>query len=192
MVAKGPFPATACEVVAVFDREDDVQIAIDQFQRSGFDRSVLSVLSHMELVEKLRELRRECRDCFPRFQSNGAGNLTDMESAGIAQGALIAGPLYLFACCAMFGVASNGAALPTIAMAGIIGGAVGGALGAVLAARFMRRRRTVANRNNRGNLFLWVRIQDREHENRAREILARYPARDVHLHGARPLAVTGS
>ncbi len=193
MVANGSFPATACEAVAVFDREDDVQIAIDRFQRFGFDRSVLSVLSHMELVEKLRELRRECRDCFPRFQSNGAENLTDMESAGIAQGALIAGPLYLFACCAMFGVASNGAALATIAMAGIIGGAVGGALGAVLAARFMRRRRrTVAIRNNRGNLFLWVRIQDREHENRAREILARYPARDVHLHGARPLAAAGS
>ena len=191
MVAKGPFPATACEAVAVFDREDDLQFAIDQFQRFGFDRSVLSVLSHMELVEKLRELRRDCRDCFPRLQSNGAADPTDMESAGTAQGALIAGPLYLFASCAMFGVASNGAALATIAMAGIIGGAVGGAFGAVLAARFMCRR-PVGNRNNRGNLFLWVRIQDREHENRAREILARFPARDVHLHGARSLAATGS
>ncbi len=191
MVAKGRFPATACEAVAVFDREEDVQFAIGQFQRSGFDRAVLTILSHMELVEKLRELRRECRDCFPRFQSNGAGNQTDMESAGTARAALIAGPLYLFACCAMFGVASNGAALPTIALAGIFGGAVGGALGAMLAARFMRRR-PVANRNNRGNLFLWVRIQDREHENRAREILARYPARDVHLHGARPLGAQGS
>ncbi len=193
MVAKGPFPAPGCEAVAVFDREDEVRFALDQFQRSGFDRSVLSVLTHMELVEKLREMRRDCRDCFPRFQSNGAADPTDMESAGTAQGALIAGPLYLFACGAMFGVASNGAALATIAMAGIIGGAVGGALGAVLAARFMRhrRRRPVANRNNRGNLFPWVRLQNREHENRAREILARYPARDVHLHGAQPFAATG-
>ncbi len=193
MVANGSFPATACEAVAVFDREDDVQITIDRFQRFGFDRSVLSVLSHLELVEKLRELRGECRDCFPRFQPNCAGDATDMESVGIAQGGLIAAPLYLFACCAMFGVASNGAALATIATVGIIGATVGGALGAFLAARFGRRRqRPITNRNNRGNLFLWVRIQDREHENRAREILARYPARDVHLHGARSLAATGS
>ena len=96
MVSKGPFPATASEVVAVFDREDEVRFAIGQFRRSGFDRAVLTILSHtilphMELVEKLRELRRDCRD----------------------------------------------------------------------------------------------------HENRAREILARYPARDVHLHGAQPCAATG-
>ena len=128
-----------------------------------------------------------------RERQNANRRSADMESVGIAQGGLIAAPLYLFACGAMFGVASNGAALATIAMAGIIGGAVGGALGAVLAARFMRRRRRpVANRNNRGTLFLWVRIQDREHESRAREILARYPARDVHLHGARPLAAARS
>lgn len=110
MVAKGPFPAPGCEAVAVFDREDEVRFALDQFQRSGFDRAVLSVLSHMELVEKLRQ---------------------------------------------------------------------------------MRRRRPVANRNHRGNLFLWVRFRDRDHENRAREILARYPARDVHLHGAQRFAATG-
>ena len=192
MVSKGPFPATASEVVAVFDREDEVQFVIDQFRRSGFDRAVLTILSHMELVEKLRQLRRDCRDCFPRFQSDGAGDMADMESAGIARGALIAGPLYLFACGAMFGAASGGAALATIAMAGIAGGAAGGALGAVLAARVMRRwRRPIANRNNRDNRFLWVRLADPDHESRAREILARFPARDVHLHGAQPRAATG-
>lgn len=185
MVAKGPLQATGCEAVAVFDREDELQFVIDRFQRFGFDRSVLSVLSHMQLVEKLREPSAECRDCFPRFQLNGAGGLTDMESAGIVQGALIAAPLYLFACCAVFAVASGGASLASIAMAGIIGGAVGGALGTFPVVRFRAaRRRPTANRNNGANLFLWVRIQDAEHENRAREIPARFPARDVHLHGA--------
>lgn len=181
MGAKGSFQAVqamACEAVAVFDREEDLQLALGRFRRFGFERSVLSVFPHPKLAG-------ECRDCFPRFQPIGGGELTDMESIGTAQGALIAGPLYLFACCAMFGVASHGASLAAIATMGVLGGAAGGALGAYLAHLFARRRRRrAANRHNRGYLFLRVRIRDREHENRAREILAGYPARDIHLHGA--------
>lgn len=191
MVEKGLFQATACDAVAVFDGEGELQRVIGQFHRFGFDRSELSVLPHMEPVEKLRDLGGECRDCFPRFQSNGAGDPADMDSVGAAQGASIAGPLYLFAWRAMFAAASDGAALATIAIVGIIGGAIGGALGAALAAGFRRRRRPVTSRNNRGYLFLWVRIQDREHENRARRILAGYPAHDVHPHGAQSLAAAG-
>lgn len=55
MVAKGPFQATACEAAVVFHREDELRSVIDQIQRSGFDRSLLSVLSHMELVEILHD-----------------------------------------------------------------------------------------------------------------------------------------
>lgn len=43
MVAKGPFQATACEAAVVFHREDELRSVIDQIQRSGFDRSLLSV-----------------------------------------------------------------------------------------------------------------------------------------------------
>ncbi len=55
MVAKGPFQATASETVVVFHREDELRSVIHRFQRSGFDRSLLSVLSHMELVEILHD-----------------------------------------------------------------------------------------------------------------------------------------
>ncbi len=34
----------------------------------------------------------------------------------------------------------------------------------------------------RGGLLLWVRTEDAEHEKRAREILERYSARDMHVH----------
>ena len=102
-------------------------------------------------------------------------------SVGLAQGALIGGPLYAGACCAIISLAAAGAGLRAIALAGVIGGTVGGLLVIWCKGRWQRRMR---DRFDRFSLVLKVHIQDEEHEDHAEKILARHPAHDVQLSGA--------
>ena len=86
------------EAVAVFDREEEMHAAMDELQRSGFDRAELSGLPRLELVEKLigHKLQSivevEDNPDIPR------AGLIDMGSFGIARGVMIGVPLYIGAC----------------------------------------------------------------------------------------------
>ena len=102
---------------------------------------------------------------------------------GLAQGALVAGPLYVASCGAAIAFAASGADLATVAMAGIAGGALGAALGMFTMIWMRRRRRQrIEDLLGHGGLVLWVHILDKKREERARMILARHPVRDVNFH----------
>ncbi len=180
MYAKADLGSTMCEVVAFFDDEDELHDVVEELQIVGFDRTEISVMPSRKVVEKIigHELRTvvEVADNLdvPRAVP------VDRASVGLAQAALVAGPLYVASCGAAIALAANGADLATVAMAGIAGGALGAALG-IFPMIWMRRRRRqrIEDLLGHGGLVLWVHISDKKCEELARMILSHHPAREL-------------
>ena len=178
-------PSTSREIVAVFSRESEFTHAIEDFQLQGFDHAEISVLPGRTEVmrslgrEPLSVLELEDDPFVPRTHS------VDHDSYAVAQGALIAAPVYLFACGAAAGLAGMGAGLGAILTATAAGACLGAAVG-ILAVLRMRRahREHIQHQLDRGGLLLWVRTTDQAHAESAKTILARHFAHDVHLHPA--------
>lgn len=171
------------EVAALFDDEDELDDVVQELQIVGFDRAELSVMPSRNVVERIigHELRTvvEVADNpdVPRAVPVDRGSLL------VAQGALIAAPLYLAGSGAVIHFAANGGDLATVTMAGIAGGALGAALGMFTTIWMRRRRRRqIQYMLGHGGLVLWVKTLDLKREMRARMILARHPAHDVTCH----------
>ena len=169
---------TMSEVVALFDDEDELHDVVQELQTVGFDRAEISVMPSRNVVERIigHKLRTviEVADNpdVPRAVPVDRGSLI------VAQGALVAGPLYVAGSGAVIHFAANGADLATVTMAGIAGGALGAALGIFTTIWMGRRRqRQIEYMLGHGGLVLWVNTLDRKREERARMILARHPAR---------------
>jgi hypothetical protein len=171
------------EIVGVFSHEHELHEAIEDFQLHGFDHAEISVLPRRSTV--VRSLGREPLDisevedhpAVPRTHSIDSG------SYGVAQGALIAAPMYLFACGAAAGIAGHGASLVTIFTAAGMGALLGAAVGLLAVLRIRRAHRAhIQHQLDRGGLVLWVSTADLAHAESAKTILARHFARDVHLH----------
>ena len=168
------------EVVALFDDENELHDVVQELQLVGFDHAEISVMPSPNVVERI--IGHELRSVIEVADNPDVPRAVpvDPESLLVAQGALVAGPLYIAGSGAVIHFAANGADLATVTMAGIAGGALGAALG-VFTMIWMRRRRRrqTAYLLGHGGLVLWVNALDRKCEERARTILARHPARDV-------------
>ena len=171
------------EVAALFDDEDELDDVVQELQTVGFDRAAISVLPSRNVVERIigHELETVVEAAnnpdVPRAVPVDRGSLL------IAQGALIAIPLYIAGSAAVIHFAANGADLATVTMAGLSGGALGAALGMFATIWMWRwRRRQIEYLLGHGGLVLWVKTVDMKREERARIVLARYPAHDVSCH----------
>jgi len=183
MSAKAARGLMMSEVVALFDDEDELDDVVQELQTVGFDHAEISVMPSRNVVERIigHELRTvtEVADNpdVPRAVPVDRGSLL------VAQGALIAGPLYVAGSGAVIHFAANGADLATVTMAGIAGGALGAALGIFTTILMKRwRRRRIEYMLGHGGLVLWVNTFDKKREERARVTLARHPARGVTYH----------
>ncbi len=174
------------EAVAVFDSEEKMREAIFELESAGFDRADVSVLAPMEAVRKKigHELYRveDAKDDpeMPRAVPLGPAAI------GVAQGALIGGPIYVGAMVMTFSALVGGKAFGAIVMSGLFGGSVGLVIGVMLAVILKQRHNEhVKDHLDHGGLVLWVRIRDKEHEARAERILKKHQAhaRNIHLHG---------
>ncbi|MCC3305894.1 hypothetical protein [Sneathiella sp. HT1-7] len=174
----------AREAVAVFDKVESLQAAIDELESSGFDRADLSLLAGETTVEeklghaytKVAEL--EDNPDVPTIA------YIPTESIGEAEGALIGTPMYIAAAttAGIMAVAGGPIALTIAAVAAA--GAAGGLIGTVLAT-FLDKHHAdyLQDQLDHGGLVLWVRARDEPHGQEAVTILKKHSAHDVHLHG---------
>lgn len=175
----------AREATAVFSAEDELRDVIDELKSAGFDHAEISVMPPPDVVErKTGKQLHATRDAQARPNVPRTVPL-DAESLGTLQGALIGAPLYICAIAIMIIVASTGAGLGAIAGAGAIGGLIGGLAGLWFAGWFRSRHaRRINDQIRRGGLLLWVQIRDQQHEERAKEILARHETVDMRVQEA--------
>lgn len=174
---------TIREAVGVFPDAHALEAAIDELFASGFDQAEISVLATREAMEhKLGDRFASIRELEDDPHAPRATYVTQ-ESVGAGEGSLVGGLAYLPAVTAAGVVVASGGTLgPAIAAAIGFGGA-GAVIGGVLA-RWLGQQhgRQLQHQMERGGILLWVRTRDREHEERALEVLRRNGGQDVHAH----------
>ncbi len=171
------------EAVAVFDRAEEYEAAIEELNSSGFERADISLLASEAAVDeklphKYRRVERMEDD--PSVPRSAYVSTPDV---GNAQGAAMAGLAYIGATAAAGLVVASGGTMAAVILAAIAAGGGGGALGSI-AAKWLgeRHAKAIAEQVDAGGLLLWVNVRDREHEQRALDILSRYSTHDVHIH----------
>ena len=172
------------EAVGVFHDTAAFERAADDLMMSGFGRADLSVLASERAVreklghavESVRELEDDAEVPTKAYAAR--------EDYGDAEGGIIGGLLYLGALAGMLPVLASGGAVATALLTTLAGGAGGAGLGGVLAESLGRHHaQALQEQLEKGGILLWVRTRDDHHEQRAKEILERHGADDVHVHG---------
>ena len=172
------------EAVGYFETARELEDAIDELQRSGFDRAEISLLAAEHAVDeklghryaKVSELEDDPE--VPRTF------YVPTESIGGAEGALIATPLYLAAFTAVGAIVASGGTLAAAIAGALAAGGAGGLLGTALAKLVGEHHaHHIEQQLAHGGLLIWVRTWDVADEERAVAILRKHSGRDVHVHG---------
>lgn len=154
-------PSVSREIVGIFAERRQFEAAVDELLKDGFERSDLSVMSSHESLEAAGRLGRDWRDAL-------VGLLGELRYEGplVAAGliAVAAGPV--------------GAAVAALLAAGIGGAAVKELLDEVTA---LPHSGEFARALEAGSIILWVAAPDALREARARAVLERHGAANVHL-----------
>ncbi|GER08690.1 hypothetical protein GCM10007972_26690 [Iodidimonas muriae] len=172
------------EAVAVFETVETLQEAIDDLLSSNFDRAELSLLAGEHAVEeKLGHVYKKIEELEDDPNVPTVAYIST-ESIGDAKGALIGAPMYIAACTAAGIAIAVGGPLAAAITAGAAAGGAGAIIGGVLASIVGKHHADYLHEQlEHGGLILWVRTKDAEHEERAKRILAKHSAHDVHVHG---------
>ena len=173
---------TVREAVAVFNRSETLQDAIDELLSSGFHRAELSLLASERVVEKKLGHRYEKVSTLEDDPTVPRAAYISPEAIGDAQGVLVSVLVYVGAIAATGAILASGTLSTAIAAMALAGGA-GGLIGAILAkwigdhhAQYLQ------EQIDHGGLLLWVRTRNLDDERRAVKILTKHSGRDVHLH----------
>ena len=169
------------EAVAVLDDVASLESTVDDLKAAGFAEDDISLLAADETVErKLGHLYRRVEEleddpAAPRTAFVSSKDFSRRERVVMATLTYV--PTLIAAGTV---VASAGAV--AAALAGV---AVGGASLATLLTHWMDTRHAnwLQDQLDRGGILLWVRTPDTAAERRALEILGRYSAHDIHIHG---------
>ncbi|MFA7441221.1 MAG: hypothetical protein WCZ66_09655 [Sphingomonadaceae bacterium] len=173
------------EVVGIFHEPKDLEGAVDELLRSGFDRVDINVLAAASTVEEKLGHKYDRVEQLTDDPDAPRTEYVSKASVGDAQGSLIGGLTYIGGTIAAGAVVATGGALAAAIAAGVLAGGGGGLIGAWLAKKLGERRAEyVEAQLDRGGLVLWVRTATPEKEARAVEILKKLCAGEVHAHGS--------
>jgi len=172
------------EAVAAFTSAGDMESAIDELLSSGFARAEISLLAASETVrQKLGHTFASTRELEDDPDVPTTAYIA-RESVGDAEGAVIGGLMYVGAFLAMGPIVGSGGTIGVAILAAALGGGGGAAIGSIFATLIGKKHAGgLEEQLENGGILLWVRTRDADHEERAREILARHSGQDVHVHG---------
>ncbi len=172
------------EAVGVFETADSLQAAIDELLSSGFNRAEISLLAGEDAVqEKLGHIYEAAAAAEDDPDAPRTAYVSP-ESIGDAEGGIIGILTYIPATLTAGAIVASGGTLAAAAAA--IAGGAGAMIGVLLAAgigeshaKFLR------DQMERGGLLLWVLTPTAEKESRAKAVLTKHSAHDVHVHGVK-------
>jgi hypothetical protein len=174
---------TIPEAVGIFQRNEDLQGAIDELLSSGFHRSELGLLASETAVQEKLGGQLKSVSALADDPAVPRSDYVSPEAIGDAQGGLIGALVYVGAAAAAGAVVASGGTLAAIVTAVVLVGGTGGLLGSVMAKWLGDHHASyLQDQLDRGGLLLWVRTRHRQDEQRAIEILKRHSGGEVHVH----------
>lgn len=172
---------TLREAVGVFPDDEHLMAAIDDLEMAKFNRNDISVLGS---EFKMRDVyHRATRNSFEMEDDpkTPRGVFVMPEEQSLAEAALVGAGVLLTVFVMGPVMGANLSETPNVFMLlvmAVIGGLLG--YGAARLLRYVRHKRTL-EQQQKGGLLMWVNTPTREREERAKAILARHGARDVHV-----------
>ena len=171
------------EVAAVFRRRQILEDAIQALLQAGFDRSDIDIMGDIETIrQRLGSLYvppEEIADLpgAPRRAYIARDDISTA-TAGVA-GMLF----YLGAATAAMTVVASGGSLALVAAAAAVAGTAGAGIGAA-AIHLLGKKQAeeLEAQLMAGGIVVWVRVQNREKEERAQEILAKSGGESIRVH----------
>lgn len=174
---------TVHEAVGVFEKPDDLHAAMDELQENGFMQQELGVLSDDKTVEKKRGYSySDIREAEDDPQAPRAIFIPDEIISELA-GVVVAIPVYFVATITAGFVALAGHSMQTT-VAAVAAACIFTAIFGTYFAFMLRKWRIqrIQSHLDKGGLALWVHLRSPEQAARARLILAKHDAKDVHFH----------
>lgn len=174
---------TVHEAIGVFDDAKSLQEALDDLQMHGFMQYELSILADDDTItEKIGHLYRRTKEAEDDPEALRTFYVPN-ETMGEAEGTAIGLPAYIAAVTATGVVAATGGTLAAVIAAATAAGAGGAAVGTMLARYIAKHHADYLQKQvDRGGILLWVHLRSPDMEEKAKNILARHSAHDVHIH----------
>ncbi len=171
------------EVAAVFHREEILEDAVQALLHAGFDRSHIDIMGDIETVRRrLGELyvpSEEIADV-PGAPRRAYITRDDITTAT----ASVAGMLfYLGAATAAMTVVASGGSLALVAAIAAAAGTTGAGIGAAAIHHLGKKQaEDLELQLTGGGIVVWVRVHNREMEERAQEVLAKSGGDAIRMH----------
>ena len=171
------------EVAAVFHREEILEDAVQALLHTGFDRSDIDIMGDIETVRRrLGELyvpSEEIADV-PGAPRRAYITRDDITTAT----ASVAGMLfYLGAATAAMTVVASGGSLALVAAIAAAAGTAGAGIGAAAIHHLGKKQaEDLELQLMAGGIVVWVRVHNREMEERAQEVLAKSGGESIRVH----------
>ncbi|MEZ0223316.1 MAG: hypothetical protein ACAH83_02090 [Alphaproteobacteria bacterium] len=177
------FVPSVREAVGVFNRPENLQAALDDLEQNGFMRQEISILAPNGTVGESLAHRYANVTLAEDDPKAPRTVFVPEEIIGELEGSLIGLPLYVFAIAGTCIVAGSGGTLLATMAAAAVAGAAGAGIGTLFAKYIAdHHAQQLQEHVERGGLLLWAAVRDGEQERRARRILSRHSAHDVHIH----------
>lgn len=171
------------EAVGVFDRVEDLQQAVYDLHLVGFSRYDMSLLGAQKALEaKLGKAFWRAEEIEDDPHAPRAHFVSE-EAMGELEGAIAGGFFFLGSYIAMAALLTPVSTLAASIAAIAIGGGPAAVIGTLLARRAGKHHKDYyENQIRHGGILLWVRVKDKEREEKAVSILKGHSGRDVHVH----------
>lgn len=178
-----PFVPSVREAVGVFEKPEDLQAALDDLEQNGFMRQEISILAPNGTIGE-KVAHEYAHVSFAEDDPKASRTVfVPEEIIGELEGSVIGLPMYVFAIAGTCIVAGSGGTLLATMAAAAAAGAAGAGIGTLFAKYISEHHaRQLQEHVERGGLLLWASVRDEEQERRARRVLGRHSARDVHIH----------
>lgn len=169
------------EAVAVLDDVTSLEKTVDDLREAGFAEDDISLLAgHATVEDKLGHMYKRVEEMEDEPSAPRTAFVSSKDF-GRREGLVIASLTYVPTLIAAGTVVASAGAVAA-ALAGV---AVAGASIGTLLTHWMDKRHAewLQEQLDRGGILLWVRTPDTAAERKALEVLTRYSAHDVHVHG---------
>jgi hypothetical protein len=168
------------EAVAVFHEVRELDAAVEELTKAGFQKGDISLLATEDAVARKLGHRYERVEELEDDPNAPRTAYRTRASAGDSEGLIVGSLTYLPAVVAAGTVVASAG----VVAAAVTGTAIAGALIGTVLARWLDKHQAehLQEQLDRGGLLLWVRTPDAGAEQRALEILNRHSAHDVHIH----------
>jgi hypothetical protein len=171
------------EAVGVFSEAQQLTSAIDELERTGFERSQFGILaSESTVANKLCELYRRTNAVHDPMKEPAIA-FVSRDSIGAA-GESMTGGLYFVGMSGVAGLIVASAAVLGGALVAAVGGIVGVGLVGLAVGSVIHQSDAdeLKQRVDEGHVLLFVRLPHGEREQQAKDILARYSTTDVKVY----------